>query len=223
MGRRGTDRLEHGNPLLPRMLRGLLMNKGYEPRPFSTSTRAMADRRGARGGPFRTPATTPASCPPYLGVSVLEGGASTAPVFSVASGSCVIFCWLGGRRTAGRLQIGPDLPNMENLLAHARTNASIIIHNAEWAQHSWCAVRNKFGNISKRKTSFPFPCRVGSTPAGWDGVQWAGQETDRGRWESGRRPGRRSTSRGSRSFWGSWRRPCRRCLRRRSPRARPRR
>ena len=227
MGRRVADRLEHGNPR-PRMLHGLLVNKGYEPRPFSTSQ----TRDGRSSGRARRTVPDPGHHPGL--VSSLPRASFSVSRFSKVALRRLRFSpcacvrkvrdiLLGGRRTAGRLQIGPDLPNMENLLAHARTNASIIIHNAEWAQHSWCAVRNKFGNISKRKTSFPFPCRVGSTPAGWDGVQWAGQETDRGRWESGRRPGRRSTSRGSRSFWGSWRRPCRRCLRRRSPRARPRR
>ena len=187
----------------------------------------MADRRGARGGPSRTPATTPASCPPYLELrSRCLGSRRWRFDGSGFLRACVRKLrdiLLGGRRTAGRLQIGPDLPNIENLLAHARTNASIIIHNAEWAQHAG-ALSEQIREHFETENFFPFSlCRVGSTPAGWDGVQWAGQETDLGRWESGRRRGRRSTSRGSRSFWGSWRRPCRRCLRRRSPRARPRR
>jgi len=38
-----------------------------------------------------------------------------------------------------------------------------------------CPERNQFGNISKRKT-----CSFLDTPW-WDGVQWAGQETEEGR------------------------------------------
>ena len=186
----------------------------------------MADRRGARGGPSRTPATTPASCPPYLELrSRCLGSRRWRFDGSGFLRACVRKLrdiLLGGRRTAGRLQIGPDLPTWKIYLrTHAQMHPSSFTMQSGPSTLVRC--RNKFGNISKRKTSFPFPCRVGSTPAGWDGVQWAGQETDLGRWESGRRRGRRWTSRGSRSFWGSWRRPCRRCLRRRSPRARPRR
>ena len=187
----------------------------------------MADRRGARGGPSRTPATTPASCPPYLELrSRCLGSRRWRFDGSGFLRACVRKLrdiLLGGRRTAGRLQIGPDPPTWKIYLrTHAQMHPSSF-HNAEWAQHAG-ALSEQIRENFETENFFPFSlCRVGSTPAGWDGVQWAGQETDLGRWESGRRRGRRSTSRGSRSFWGSWRRPCRRCLRRRSPRARPRR
>ena len=135
-----ADRLEHGNPR-PRMLHGLLVNEGYEPRRVK---RAMADRRGARGGPSRTPATTPASCPPYLELRSRCLGSRRwrfdGSGFLRACVRKVRDILLGGRRTAGRLQIGPDLPNMENLLAHARTNASIIIPQCRVGPARWCAV-----------------------------------------------------------------------------------
>ena len=102
----------------------------------------MADRRGARGGPSRTPATTPASCPPYLELrSRCLGSRRWRFDGSGFLRACVRKLrdiLLGGRRTAGRLQIGPDLPNMENLLAHAQClNPQCRVCTA-----CWCAVRN---------------------------------------------------------------------------------
>ena len=142
----------------------------------------MPDRRGARGGPSRTPATTPASCPPYLELrSRCLGSRRWRFDGSGFLRACVRKLRdisLGGRRTAGRLQIGPDLPNMENLLAHARTNASIIIPQCRVGPARWCAVGTNSGTFRNGKllSLFPLP---GREHPGWLGRGPVGGPRDR--------------------------------------------
>ena len=127
----------------------------------------MADRRGARGGPSRTPATTPASCPPYLELrSRCLGSRRWRFDGSGFLRACVRKLrdiLLGGRRTAGRLQIGPDLPTWKIYLrTHAQMHPSSFTMQSGPSTLVRC--RNKFGNISKRKTSFPFPFAGSGAP-----------------------------------------------------------
>ena len=128
----------------------------------------MADRRGARGGPSRTPATTPASCPPYLELrSRCLGSRRWRFDGSGFLRACVrklrdIFA---GRAADGWTAADRPRPPQHGKSTCARTHKCIHHHSTMQSGPSTLVrCRNKFGKISKRKTSFPFPFAGSGAP-----------------------------------------------------------
>ena len=142
----------------------------------------MADRRGARGGPSRTPATTPASCPPYLELrSRCLGSRRWRFDGSGFLRACVrklrdIFA---GRAADGWTAADRPRPPQHGKSTCARTHKCIHHHSqCRVGPARWCAVGTNSGKFRNGKllSLFPLP---GREHPGWLGRGPVGGPRDR--------------------------------------------